>query len=221
MSYQLEASYTLLNAWEQGRFEEAINGYFKLQPIWNKAIEEGERYHKMWEEEVNLFKRVPHTFCKNKITGEITEIRLNDPVTEQFLEIELSNWLKLRLRYDCYHKLDERFYELIEFKTGVRDSNEYMRDKQTGLYAFGGRLQGMNFKKISLYHYNQHDRYADWSMAWVSDRMVRDAGEWFVRVSTDVHNYFLQHDLYNKYNEIREAGKQARESKISKIEQGE
>jgi hypothetical protein len=73
----IKLSYTILNAWKQGRFEEAVAQYLGKPLIPTPQMELGKLKHELWERYVNENKALPL---------ELGGGKLRDPITEQKYE---------------------------------------------------------------------------------------------------------------------------------------
>lgn len=190
---RLHASYTLLKTWNNGLgYDAATKMYFKLEKFASKAMVEGARKHKEWADHVIATKTIPEIFGVRK---------LNAPVVEKLIEHEINEWLSLKMFADC---IDEPV--LIDWKTGGKTSEQYASEKQLPLYGAILSLEGINVTKGEIYRYDWKN--VDHSIVWLTKEAKQDALNWALDQSAQIHNYFTENGLYEKYQAKREEGAQ-------------
>lgn len=182
---KFRASYSVLSLWQSGRWEDAINAYFKLEAFTTPQMEEGKRFHQEWEEEVKKTGCLPAVFGGAK---------LSNPDTEMKKVVELEPWLDLVFVIDTYDQGD-----IHEYKTGVKSSQQYANDKQIGVYAVGCVLSDLPAKRLFIHRYNQYTKEADTSMVWVTEQLLKDTVAWVETTASEMHNYFIENDLYERF----------------------
>jgi len=183
--YKFRASYTVLSMWASGRWEDAINTYFKLESFSSKQMEAGKALHEEWEKEIK------ETGCLPAVFGSVP---LANPETEIKQVVQLEEWLDLVFVIDCYDSGD-----VHEFKSGVMSSQTYARDKQIGVYAVGSLLSGRKAQRLFIHHYNQYTNEADTSMVWVTEALLKETLEWIEMTAAEMHDYFLTNNLYERF----------------------
>lgn len=185
MSHKFRASYTVLNTWMSGNWERAIKQYFKLEKFTTPAMADGKRYHEMWEQEIITNKRLPAVFGGKELTN---------PKPEYKTVVELEPWLDLVGVIDCY---DEP--TIHEFKTGITSSEVYAGSMQPGVYAVLATMNGMYADRAQIWHYDQYSKKVDISQVWLTDKRLKQAQEWIVALSSEMHDYFLENKLYERF----------------------
>jgi hypothetical protein len=187
---KFRASYSLLKVWESGDYERAVKSYFRLEDFTTPAMAEGKAQHEKWAAEIEANKKLPQVFG-----GKV----LKNPIIEKYTKVSIKDWLELSGKLDC---LDED--TVYEFKTGKQSSEVYASDKQVGVYGVLCTLSRVMVRKGEIYHYDQYRRQADMSISWITDKMLKDSLDWIETLSSEIHNYFLENDLYSKFNQRRE-----------------
>lgn len=183
---KFRASYTILSAWESGRWEDAIDMYFKLGNSYqSEKMRDGKVLHEGWEEEIVATKSLPAVFAS---------MPLSNPEPEIKLVVQVYDWLELVGVIDCYDSPD-----VHEFKSGVINSQAYARDKQIGMYALLATLSGREAKRLFIHHYNQYDKTSDTSIVWVTPKLLEDTREWIELIAREMHEYFIENDLYERF----------------------
>jgi len=175
------ASYSTLRLWEQGRWQQAINAYFKLQPYTNKYIEYGIKKHKEWADEIEKTGNFPKIFGTKK---------LKDPKVEIKLEKQLSDWLELVGVIDLYD--DEIIYD---WKTGQTSSSTYANGFQPKVY----QILFPKAKRAELHHYNQYNKKVDMSILHLTDKTLEDGINWVVTIGSEMFSYFNENQLYERF----------------------
>jgi len=183
------ANYTVLNAWSSGNWDGAIEMYFSLKKFTSRAMGEGKDYHDQFEEETRKTGHLPAIFGGKQ---------LNKPVVEFKNTVKIEEWLQLKFKIDC---LDEP--TIYEYKTGKETSESYAESHQLGVYGVGCTLSGIFVNKAEVYHFDQYTKKVDMSVRWITKKMLENDLNWIVTISSEMHNYFLENDLYNKFGKYK------------------
>lgn len=168
--------------WEQGRWEDAIKSYFKLDRWISEEMAEGKKYHEEWAEETRKTNCLPLVFGGTKLIK---------PIVEEKKVVEIFDWLDLVGIIDCY---DEG--TIYEYKTGISNSQEYARTSQVPVYGVLSLLSDMKVKKAEIHHYNQYEKQSDMFMIWMTDAVIKHGFDWIETHASDMHNYFVKNNLY-------------------------
>lgn len=182
---KFRASYSVLSTWASGDWEKAIKQYFKLETYTSPAMEEGKRYHKLWADQITEFKESPI---------EIGAIKFSDPTVEIKKTVSVNDWLDLVGVIDCYDKPI-----LYEWKTGKSSSESYASSPQAGVYGVLATLAGLYVEKAEIHHFDQYLKKSDFSIVWITDEMLKNSLNWVETLSSEMHNYFNENKLYDKY----------------------
>lgn len=186
---KFRASYSILNTWASGDYERAVKYYFKLEDFKSPAMLEGQKYHDKWAAEV---------LANNTIPAIFGGMKLNNPSVEIYKKVALKDWLELSGKIDC---LDEPV--VYDWKTGKQSSEAYASDRQIGTYGVLCTLSGIYVNRGEIHHYDQYKKQSDMSAVWITDELLKNSLEWIETLSSEIHNYFLQNDLYVKYGHNR------------------
>jgi hypothetical protein len=121
----IKLSYSILHAWEQGRYEEAVAQYLGKPFPATPAMELGKLKHELWERYVN------ETGC---LPLELGGGELKNPLTEHKYEktLDLGKYTILirgviDLEYDR---------TLVDYKCGVGEPSTYLSGWQLDLYKW-------------------------------------------------------------------------------------
>lgn len=182
---KLRASYTVLNMWASGNWEQAVKYYFKLERITTPAMEAGKVFHQNWETEISKTQKLPDVFGG---------LQLKNPQAELFLTAQMHDWLELVGRIDLY---DEP--TIYEFKSGKTSSLDYARSKQTGTYAVLATLNNMLVKRAEIFHFDQHKKQKELSVVWITDSLLKESLNWIETVSSEMHSYLEDNKLYQRF----------------------
>lgn len=183
MNNKFRASYSVLRLWEESRYEEAIKAYFKMDRWISEQMADGKTWHEQWAEEIKQSGCLPQIFGGKKLVN---------PIVEQYKVVQVYDWLDLSFIIDCYD--DGTLYE---WKTGITNSQDYIRMSQIPVYALGATLLGLPAKKAELHHFNQYNKQADMSVLWLSDKVVKAGFEYVTTFGGEMHNYFVENNLYS------------------------
>ena len=186
---KIKVSYTILNAWAQGRYEDAIKYFFRLDVIQTPAMLEGQKYHKAWEEEIKKTKKLPEVFGAKQLIN---------PSPEQYIKVNINDWLILSGKIDCYDKPT-----IYEFKTGIQTSEDVARSKQPGVYAVLSTLNKQYADRAEIHCFNQKVKNDNKSMSivYLTDKVLEDALNWIETLSGEIRNYLEQNKLFEKYSQ--------------------
>ncbi len=178
------ASFSVLNLWASGNWEDAIKAYFKLDRFITRAMAEGKEHHEAWEQHILATKTLPEVFGYRVLL---------DPKPEIKLEVKLYDWLEAVCVIDC---LDAP--TVYEFKTGISNSQHYANQMQAPLYGFLATMSGIYIDRAEIHHYDQHAKEADMSIMWITDAVLKQAQEWLETYASEMHAYLIENDLYNQ-----------------------
>lgn len=183
------ASYSILNSWERGYAQDAINSYFKLERKTNIYMEAGLKFHKAWEDYINKNKEIHPQLSTKKI-------KLKNPICELKLEMPINDHMEFVGVIDC---LDEP--TILEFKSGTNSASNYASSKQVPLYSLLAEYHGYKVNKGIYYHWNQYFKETECSMIWLTDQVKKEAKKWLVKVGDEMYNYLLINKYYEKYSQ--------------------
>lgn len=192
MANKFRASYTVLNQWKNGNWDGAIKTYFKFDQFTSQAMADGKALHEAWDKETKANKALPAVFGGKK---------LKNPIVEGKQVVQIEDWLDLVYIPDC---VDEPI--LYEYKSGKQSSMHYASDWQIAIYAVGATLSGRYIKMAEIYHYDQYTKKVDMSPVWITDKLLNETHEKIITISSEMHSYFEQNDLYNRFGHLIKNG---------------
>lgn len=182
---KFRASFTILDQWNSGNWEMAVKMYFKLDKFITPQMQEGREWHEKWAKHVNDTKTMPLEFGGKALIA---------PIAEQKTVIQLDDWLELVGIIDCYDQP-----VIYEWKTGKQSSEVYAGSAQGGIYAILGTYSKKYVERVEIHHFDQYSKKADMSIVWVTDELLKAAYNWIITTAGEMHNYFIENDLYNKF----------------------
>lgn len=183
------ASYSILKLWQAKQWEDVVKYYFKLEKFVTPAMAAGRDFHKQWEQEIITFKKLPAVFGG---------AALKDPKPEQFFDHRVYDWLVLRGVVDCIDSPD-----IHEFKTGKQTAEHYAAEKQAGMYGVLCTKKQIYVERAFIHHYDQYTKKTDTAMIWLTDKLLNDTMNWILSLSGEIHQYFLENQLYDRYGANR------------------
>lgn len=184
-NHKLRASYSYLNLWSTGRWEDAIKGYFKLDRFITRQMAEGSDFHEEWGQHIEKTKTLPAVFGGAP---------LQNPVCEEKTVIPVYDWLDLVIKPDCVD-----IPIIHEFKTGTMESDDYARSYQPAVYAAGYVLLNRPVHYVDIHQYNQYSKKATYSRVVITVKLLTAAWDWIETVASEMHSYFVENELYEKY----------------------
>lgn len=185
MNPKLRASYSVLDSWSKGRYEECTMFYFKLRSFTSIQMADGKDYHELWRKHVLKTKTLPHEFGSRPLV---------DPKVELKLEVSLGDWIDLVGVIDLY---DDGI--IADYKTGKKNSSEYVETMQLPVYGLLAKLSDMKVNVGKIFHYDQYEKRSDQSMLWLTKKTSKEALEWVKTNGAQMHEYFLNEGLYEKF----------------------
>jgi hypothetical protein len=179
------ASYSILNMWKSGNWEMAVKAYFKMESFTSEQMADGKIWHDKWRAETEA------TLCLPEIFGGK---KLRKPLVEQKYVVNLHPWLNLVGVIDC---LDAP--TIYEYKTGKESSESYANSRQIGVYGVLATYAGHYVDRAEIYRYDQYKKQSDMSVVWITEKLLNDSFNWIDTLSSEMHDYFLQNNLYNRF----------------------
>jgi hypothetical protein len=164
----MKVSYSLLNLWHQGRYDDAIAAF---QGNWmpaNPQMAEGTAFHKAWEEEVRATNQLPAVFGAKA---------LKNPKPEAYTKIQLLDWLWVSGMVDLED--EDTGYE---YKTGTSNAAVYARSWQHKVY----KVLRPKLKYFEYHCYNQYSKVATMERIHLSEKVFDDGLEWIITNASDL-----------------------------------
>jgi hypothetical protein len=188
------ASFSVLRLWEVGKYEEACQLYFHIPREMSNYVKEGIKYHKEWNNETLENKALPKVFGGLVCTDLLPEEKLT-------AKLDGIDWLEVVGVIDCLVSYDKGdTWDIIEYKTGVTNSQSYARTKQIGVYAILAIMNGRVAKRGIVMHFNQYTGKSDTSYVWITPKIIEETINWIVTISAEMKKYIEDNDLYNRFS---------------------
>lgn len=185
VSNKFRASYTVLSQWESGNWEQAVKTYFKLEKFTTPAMQDGKEWHEKWEKHIRETNTMPIEFGGAK---------LDNPIVEGKVVVELDEWLDLVSVIDLYNSP-----VIYDWKTGKQSSEVYAGTKQGGIYAMIATLTNKYVERIEIHHYDQYRKQSDMSIVWVTPELMDASHNWVVTNAAEMHTYLQDNKLYERF----------------------
>lgn len=179
---RLRVSYTLLNLWRAGRFQDALDYYQKKPLPVTPAMEMG----KQWDDYVNQYV-VEHNAMPPEFGGDA----LKNPRPQMKIEVPFNEMCDVVIVPDIL--TDDTLWEN---KTGnSKDSADYCQDFQVSMYLMALELKGIVPEKAIICHYDQYSQTHDKSLIWNTPE-ERERGRNFIEtLSPEIHSFFSAQGL--------------------------
>ena len=183
---KFRASFSILDTWNKGDYENAVKMYFKIDSFENEAMRQGKKYHKEWSKHTEETKTLPVIFGGKEFKTPKTELKLT---------AQIYDWLEMVGVVDC---VDEPV--IYEYKTGVTDSQTYVNSHQVGMYGLLLTYNDMLVDRCEFYHYNQYKNQVDMSIVHITDKLIENSLNFVVTTAGEMHEYLESNNLYEKLN---------------------
>lgn len=166
----MKVSYSILNMWQQGRYDDAIAAY---QGIWippTDQMKAGTEYHQAWENEVNASHKLPKVFGAAKLTK---------PIAEGYYKVQILDWLWVSGMLDCEDEAELTGYE---YKTGKSNAGAYARTYQHKVY----KVLRPHLKWFEYHAFNQYTDVATMERIHLTQKLYEDGLEWITSNACDL-----------------------------------
>lgn len=179
----LRCSYTVLNSWARGDYQDAINSLFKLEEKDTPQIRAGRDFDEQWTEEVKK------TGCQPVIFGGE---KLENPLVQKYLTAQITPWLTLSGKLDLYHANSK----ITDWKTGATDAQTVISSHQLPIYAILAIYNKMPVTMLEIHHYNQYIHQPTYAFAWVNPKMLEETANWIETHASELYNYIEKNNLW-------------------------
>lgn len=185
---KLRLSYTILNLWQRGLRDKAIETIFKLEEEPSQAIFEGKAIDELLNEKIIKEKKLPSFF---------SDLPLKNPIPQLKLETDYGMFTIVGV-LDCY---DEG--TIYEFKTGKIPSNVYAQGNQIAVYTFLATRNLYPVERIYVFRYDQSSDKSDATMVWFSQSLIERAEEFIIRNGNELYRYLEENNLLDSAIEFQ------------------
>ena len=180
---KIRLSWTLLNLWDRGDIDRAVQAYFHIGGSITPQMKEGKELHEKIAKYIDAHKAFPEWFFNYD---------LKSPETEKEVIVSYNKYFNLKGFFDCY---DSATKTLFEFKTGKTDSLTWARSGQVPLYFLLGELAGLEIERAILIRYNQYIKETDFCIIHNSKKLRDGARNLIDSVGIEIHSFFLDNNL--------------------------
>lgn len=175
---KIRLSYSLLNMWDRGEVDKAIESYFRIEReefIENKYLVRGKNFHNYVEKYIKSNKKFPK---------EIGSFELLNPKPEKVVTVNYNKYFDLKIIIDC---LDGS--NIYEYKTGSRGSLYWTTTMQLPMYFFVCDVAGIKIDKAFLVHRNTETKETDWTMLW-NTKKYEGVTNYIDTIGSDIYQNF-------------------------------
>lgn len=180
---KFRASYSTLSTWASGDYDRAIKQYFKLEDFDTPAMKRGREYHGAWDSEIRQTNSMPKVFGGKGLV---------DPQTELKIERELDEWLDLVGVIDLYE--DRTIYDWKTGKTPAQSINPYQ------VYTYQILLP--QAVRAEIHRHDPDTMTTDMVIYHLTEKTLDQGIEWVLTLSSEMHNYFIQNALYERFAHV-------------------
>ncbi len=183
----VKLSYSILNTWMQGRFEEAIAHYLGKPFPATPAMELGKLKHELWEEYIKENKALPE---------ELGGGELRDPVSEQKYQkiIPLNEDIQILVR----GVIDLEDQDIItDFKCGLSEPGSYLSGWQLDMY----KLLRPNAKEGRIICFNPYADTYSVGVKFLNDSHAEKAMENIITFGSEMIEYLKANKLLIDFKE--------------------
>lgn len=178
---KLRLSYSLLQTWQRGDVDRAVQMYFRMDSPTTRQLEEGKEMHKEISSHIELHRRLP---------DYMPQIPLSNPLPEKEVIVSYNELFDLKAIFDC---LDGD--TLHEYKSGVSTSSDYANQDQIPFYFLVDGMTSQSLKKAYLIHHNQYTKKNDFVLVWKSDRLLERARNLIDSMGPEIYAHFKKEGL--------------------------
>lgn len=183
---KFRASWTVLGIWESGQWQEAIEYYFGIAKRDSEAMELGRKFHSEFEAQTKETGQLPAVFGG---------LKLENPRCELKLHVEVSDWLELVGKIDCYS--DPGIID--EYKTGSTSQPRKLRGLSQGtIYGLLAVGNDLPIRQVRLHHYNPITKDAFTDITWTTPKVLREGKEILLDLAWEMHSYLVRNNLYEE-----------------------
>ena len=179
---KIRLSHSLINTWERGDVQGAIDMYFHVNRKSTPQMDSGRAFHEEIAENIKTYNTLPGYM---DFKGGFVSPKPEFEVTVPYNEI-----CDIKGVFDC---LDEP--NLYEFKTGVSDSLEWARTGQIPLYFLICEIAGIQVDLAYLIRHNQYEKKSDYAIIHNSPKLREKARNIVDSVVWDIHKFFTESGL--------------------------
>lgn len=175
-------SYTTLNFWSSGNYEDAVKSYLGERTIQTKEMYAGNSLHRLWESEIKLNNKMPTIFGGKAIHGEF------------YTELKKTKLLKINDQISvCFVGV----FDLWE------EESKNARDWKTGKAISGKQSLFYNYleprMKRFIYHlFNQNTQETSISIRHCNKDTFLAGQEWALSNSSEFISYLSANNIFNK-----------------------
>jgi len=184
----IKLSYSILNAWSMGRYEDAVAQYLGRPFPTTDAMELGKTMGQLWEQHINATKTLPDELGGGLLDNPICEqkYRKRIPFSDKY-EILISG------KADC---VDGK--TIYEFKCGKTEVGTYIGTKQLGYY----RLL-LPETEIGFYLcYNPYLKTYQKGVRFLTDKYAEDALEHIITYGGEMIDYLQSQKLLIDFDKV-------------------
>ena len=181
----LKLSYSIISAWKQGEYEQAIGLYLGKPFPSTPAMELGSLYDKKWTKYINDNSKLPDELGGDVIHSPKTQIKYQ-------LRIPLSEEYDILLRGVPDLSTDT---EIIDFKCGRTQANSYVSKMQLDYYSLF-----LPDRKTGKYIcYNPYSNTKTVGIKFLSQQNRDNAIEEIITFGGEILQYLLSNKLFIDY----------------------
>jgi len=178
---KLRLSWTLLNLWQQGKVDEAVAFYLKLERKETPEMVKGKELHKLNEENLKEAR---------KFIKEFGGLELKKPRVEWKIEMNYNELFDLVGVIDAY---DEETKTLYEFKTGKMSAISYLNSHQLGIYSLLLQKENKPVKKIMVIRWD--GKKTDWAFKWFYPELIEEAKNFVDSLGPEIYQFFEERGI--------------------------
>lgn len=180
----IKLSYTILNNWKQGRFEEAVAQYLGKPIIATPAMELGKVKHSLWEQYINKTGSLPEELGGGRLTAPITEQKY-----EKLIPLGKYNIL-VRGVIDL-----EELATITDFKVGLTPPSTYLNGWQLDMY----KLLRPEAKVGRIICFNPYTNTYSVGIKFLSSKQAENALENIITYGSELIDYLASQRLLRDY----------------------
>ena len=179
-----KCSYTILNNWSQGRFEEAVAQYLGKPLISTPQMELGKLKHEIWEQHIKKQTKLPDELGGDKLTSPITEQKYEKIIPLGEYQILFRGVIDL-----------EDNDVISDFKCGLGEPSAYMNGWQLDAY----KLLRPNAREGRYLCFNPYTGVHSRGIRFLNDTNAQNALENIITYGSEMLDYLVANKLLINY----------------------
>lgn len=187
---KIRASYSLLNAWTQGRIDEALLSYFHIRHETPWRYRRGKELDEYSQEYIKNNAKLPQEWGGDPLDDYQIQYKIKLPYNEMCDLVGV---------FDVYTP-----GIITELKSGVTSASEYASTLQIPIYLLLAQMSNLPVEYSRIIRYDPTKQTYDRAIIYQSDEAINKARNYIDSIVPEIYQYFEDHDLFRPEEEIQQ-----------------